>query len=105
MRPALSHHDPADRRSANRARVSRASIDLVLLLKTAALAISIHVVGNRRALQPDCGGENIDHRGMQASDALLVAQERQRQMEEQLEASTAHERYRSIERDGPGLGL
>jgi hypothetical protein len=41
----------------------------------------------------------------QTRDALLVAQERQRRMEEQLEASTANERYRSIERDGPGLGL
>jgi hypothetical protein len=46
MRPALSHHDPADRGSANRTRVSGVSIDLVLLLKAAALAVGIDVIGN-----------------------------------------------------------
>jgi hypothetical protein len=33
----------------------------MLLLKTAALAIGIQVVGNRRAFQPNRGGEDIDH--------------------------------------------
>ena len=37
VRPALAHHDPADRRPADRARLAGASVDLVLLLKTAAL--------------------------------------------------------------------
>ena len=69
MRPALSHHDPADRRSANRAGLARASVDLVLLLKTAALAVGIHVVGNRRAFQPDRVGQNVDHGAMQPRPA------------------------------------
>jgi len=41
----------------------------------------------------------------QERDALRVAQERQRRLEEQQDAGMANERYRSIERDGPGLGL
>jgi len=44
----------------------------VLLLKTAALAVGVNVVGNRRAFQPNRGGENIDHRSVQANGALLA---------------------------------
>jgi hypothetical protein len=36
-------------------------------------------------------------------EVLAAAQERQRQMEEQLQASTAHELYRGIEHGGPGF--
>jgi conjugative relaxase-like TrwC/TraI family protein len=38
-------------------------------------------------------------------EALLAAEARRRQMEENLAAKPTHERYRGIERDGPGLGL
>jgi exodeoxyribonuclease V alpha subunit len=41
----------------------------------------------------------------QERDALRVAQERQRRLEEQQDAGMANERYRRIEREGPGLGL
>jgi len=41
----------------------------------------------------------------QERDALRVAQDRQRRLEEQQDAGMANERYRSIEREGPGLGL
>jgi exodeoxyribonuclease V alpha subunit len=41
----------------------------------------------------------------QAREALVVARARQRQMEQQLEASVAHERHRGIDRGGPGFGL
>jgi exodeoxyribonuclease V alpha subunit len=41
----------------------------------------------------------------QERDVLRVAQDRQRRLEEQQDAGMANERYRSIERDGPGLGL
>jgi hypothetical protein len=36
-------------------------------------------------------------------ETLVVAQARQRQMEEHLKASTAHERSRGIDRGGPGF--
>jgi hypothetical protein len=41
----------------------------------------------------------------QAREAIVVARARQRQMEQQLEASKAHERHRGINRGGPGFGL
>src|ERR1700733_5946880 len=72
VRPALSHHDPADRRSASRTKFSRASVDLMLLLKTAALAVGIHIVGNRRAFHPDRSAENVDHCAMQPPGALFA---------------------------------
>jgi hypothetical protein len=40
----------------------------------------------------------------QAREALVVARARQRQMEQQLEASKAHERHRGIDRGGPDFG-
>jgi hypothetical protein len=41
----------------------------------------------------------------QAREAIVVARARQRLMEQQLEASKAHERHRGIDRGGPGFGL
>ena len=41
----------------------------------------------------------------QAREALVVARARQRQMEQQLETSLAHEHHRDIDRGGPGFGL
>jgi exodeoxyribonuclease V alpha subunit len=41
----------------------------------------------------------------QEREALLNTEALRHQMEEQLEAGMAHERYRGIERDGPGFGL
>ena len=47
MRPALSHHDPADRRPAGRAKLARTPVDLVLQLEASLFAIGIDVVIGR----------------------------------------------------------
>jgi hypothetical protein len=44
----------------------------MLLLKTAALAVGIDVIGDRRALEPNRGGENVDHCAMQPPGALVA---------------------------------
>ncbi len=70
VRPTLAHHDPADRRSAGRARLAGASVNLVLLLEAAFLAVGVDVIGNRRAFEPNRGVENVHHGLMQTSGAL-----------------------------------
>ena len=44
MRPPLPHHDPADSRPADKARLAGMSVNLVLQLEAALLAVGINVV-------------------------------------------------------------
>jgi hypothetical protein len=44
----------------------------MLLLEAAALALGVHIIGDRRAFQPDRGGENVHHGGVQTRSAFLA---------------------------------
>ena len=72
MRSTLAHHDPADLRPASSTRFAGASIHLVLQLKGPFLAVRIDIVGNGRAFEANGGGQNVEHRAVQTSGAILA---------------------------------
>jgi hypothetical protein len=72
VRPALSHHDPADFRPASSTRLAGAPVNLMLQLEAPLFTVGIDVVRDRRAFQTNCRGEDVDHSAVQARGALLA---------------------------------
>ena len=70
MTTASTDHDPLDRCFANQAWLVLSTIDAVLELEEALVAIRIHVIGNARTAKLDGMLQNSFQRGMQPAKVV-----------------------------------
>ncbi len=71
MRTALRHDDPLDPPAAADARLTFPSIGLMQSLESAALAVGIHIIRNRRTPMLDSDSQDFHDRSMQVERARL----------------------------------